>query len=54
MYRGNKIKLDRLTKQDTAILQAVSEQKGKLGKVDNYAIVEVEPNEGSPTQRNKV
>ena len=54
VYRGNKIKLDRLSKQDTAVLQAVAEQKGKLGKVDNYAIVEVEPHEGSPTQRNKV
>lgn len=54
MYRGNKIKLDRLSKQDTAVLQAVPDQKGKLGKVDNYAIVEVEPHEGSPTQRNKV
>lgn len=54
MYRGNKIKLDRLSKQDTAVLQAVAEQKGKLGKVDNYAIVEVEAHEGSPTQRNKI
>ena len=54
MYRGNKIKLDRLTKQDTAVLQAVTEQKGKPGRVDNYAVVEVEPSEGSPTQRNKL
>jgi len=48
MYRGNKIKLDRLQKQDTAVLGPVPEQKlreGKVGRIENYTIIEVEQQE---------
>ena len=33
MYRGNKIKLDRLQKQDTAVLGPAAEQRARDGKV---------------------
>lgn len=50
MYRGNKIKLDRLQKQDTAVLGPVPEQQqklreGKVGRIENYTIIEVEQQE---------
>ena len=59
MYRGNKIKLDRLQKQDTAVLGNATEQRardGKVGRIEQYAIVEMDQHsQDSPTQqRNKI